>query len=152
MHIKFFFPKCKIFCCISCRSPFFNIMLRDIFSLSLTGINYYFFQFYTTPSSFICNDTVCSQPNRSSYFKLFLPQHLSLLSRKHTHSSRAHENMFVLSSFQEFSKGNALFNVHPRRGTSLPGIVQRTAATSRSHSRRGSNGQRRADISAGGSC
>jgi len=92
------------------------------------------------------------QLNRWSYLKSFLPHFTFLTKFAHSSAPRAHENIFVLPSFRNFSKGNAFFNVRPRRGTSLPGIVQRTAAASRSHSRRGSNGQRRADISAGGSC
>lgn len=36
------------------------------------------------------------------------------------------------------ARGNSFFGVNPRRGTSLPGIVRRTAAAGRSRSRRGS--------------
>lgn len=65
---------------------------------------------------------------------------------KFAHSSSAcrarGENTFVLPSFRDSGEGSVLLNVRPRRGTSLPGIVQRTAAASRSRGRRGSNDER----------
>lgn len=70
-----------------------------MFSLPLTETNCYFFRFYTTPFwTFTCNDTAtCSQLNRRSYFKSFLPQHhlfTFFWRNPHTRSSRVHMRIY----------------------------------------------------------
>lgn len=151
-HVKFLSPKLLHY--LVCHSVLTSSW--DIFTITYGDELLFLLILYDTSLNFYSQRHCWFAIESMKLFEVLSSTTPFTSPTKFAHSSspsRARgENTFVLPSFRDPGEGNVLLDVRPRRGTSLPGIVQRTAAASRSHGRRGSNGQRRADISAGGSC